>query len=255
MDHLSCTVATFYRFVPLPDYREMRAYLFDLADSFDLKGTILLADEGINATLAGTDECVEEFLASIGSDARLLNLDVRRSKCLTQPFGKLKVRLKKEIVRLKAPVADPNFGVGEYVEPQDWNTIVRDPGTLLIDVRNRYETALGTFEGAVDPQTAEFWEFQSFVNDHLGDKNQPLAMFCTGGIRCEKATAYLVRRGFTKVKHLRGGILNYLANVAKEDSLWCGECFVFDERGSLGHGLRVLSSVKDCQLQEKSLPV
>lgn len=200
-------------------------------------GTILLASEGINSTIAGSREQLDAFFDELGRDSRFADMEIKWSICQEPPFSRLRVRLKKEIVRMKASEADPLRGVGEYVEPRDWNALIQNPQTLTVDVRNDYEIAEGTFSGAVNPKTEDFWEFPDWVETNLQDKDQPLALFCTGGIRCERATAYLVARGYRHVYHLKGGILNYLAQVPKKESLWQGECFVFDDRWSLDHDL------------------
>ena len=231
------TVATFYRFVDLPDCHELREPIFQMAERHGLLGTILLATEGINSTISGSREDLARFFLDLAEDARFEAMEVKYSGCEQHPFGRLRVRIKKEIVRMKAQRANPNDGVGEYVEPRAWNDLIKDPRTLTIDVRNDYEVAEGTFSGAINPKTGDFWEFPDWVEVNLTDKDQPLAMFCTGGIRCERATAYLVARGFRHVHHLKGGILNYLEKVPKEESLWQGDCFVFDDRRAVDHDL------------------
>ena len=231
-------IAAFYRFVDLSDFRELREPIRALAASLGIKGTILLAEEGINSTIAGPHESIDPFFNEIGTmEPRLANLERKLSRAAETPFKRLKVRLKKEIVRMKAVAANPALGVGKYVDPADWNAVIQDPETVVIDVRNSYELAVGTFEGAVDPETSEFWEFPKFVETNLPDKSRPIAMFCTGGIRCERATAYMVQHGYENVMHLRGGILNYLEKVPEAESLWHGACFVFDERGAVDHAL------------------
>ena len=230
-------VATFYRFVALPDHRELRNSVFTIAQAYGIRGTILLAGEGINSTVSGHEEDLRCFLNWLEEDQRFTGLEKRVSTCERQPFERLKVRLKKEIVRMNSPEARPDEAVGEYIDPERWNEVIQNPETLVIDVRNRYETELGTFEGAVDPETEEFGQFPRYVREHLVDKEQPLALFCTGGIRCEKATAYLVHHGYKNVMHLKGGILSYLEKVPEEQSLWKGTCFVFDQRRDLDHGL------------------
>ncbi len=230
-------VAAYYRFVHLPDYRELREPIRLLAERLGILGTILLAEEGINSTICGEPEQVQSYFEELGKDARFRDFEKRLSFCETRPFLKLKVRLKKEIVRMNIPEADPNHGVGEYVSPADWNDLIRSPEVVTIDVRNTYETEIGTFEGAIDPRTDFFSEFPKFVSENLKNKDQVIATFCTGGIRCERATAYLRQQGFKNVKHLKGGILNYLEQVSPEESLWKGTCFVFDHRRSVDDSL------------------
>jgi UPF0176 protein len=236
-------VAAFYQFVALPDFRELRAPLRMFCAGIGLKGSVLLAAEGINGTLAGSAEGIAALAAELlhgelfGS--RLDNLQLKFSRAETMPFGRMKVRLKKEIVTLGDKTADPTRQVGIYVEPSDWNALVASPDTLVIDTRNAFEVALGTFDGAVDPKIASFGQFREFVAQRLDPaKHRKIAMFCTGGIRCEKASALLLAQGFEEVYHLKGGILKYLEEVPEAESRWHGECFVFDERVALGHGLR-----------------
>lgn len=236
-------VVTFYRFVTLPDFKVLKSSIFSLAQGFGIRGTVLLAEEGINSTISGHENELACFLEWLESDPRFTGLERKFSTCDRQPFERLKVRLKKEIVRMNSPEARPDVAVGEYIEPERWNQVIQNSGTLVIDVRNRYETELGTFEGAIDPETDEFGQFPRFVEQNLTDKEQPLALFCTGGIRCEKATAYLVHHGYKNVMHLKGGILNYLEKMPVEESLWKGTCFVFDQRRELDHDL--VESPKD----------
>jgi UPF0176 protein len=236
-------VAAFYQFAPLPDFRELREPLRAVCAGLKLKGSVLLAHEGINGTLAGEAEAIEAFIAELRDGAlfgdRLDHLELKFSQAAAMPFQRLKVRLKKEIVTLGDASADPTRQVGTYVEPADWNALVEAPDTLVIDTRNAFEVALGTFEGALDPGLTRFGQFRDFAARHLDPaKHQRIAMFCTGGIRCEKASAYLLSRGFAEVYHLKGGILHYLEAVPETESRWRGECFVFDERVALGHGLR-----------------
>jgi UPF0176 protein len=236
-------VAAFYQFASLPDFRELREPLRAICARLKLKGSVLLAHEGVNGTLAGEPGAIGEFVAELRDGAifggRLDDLELKFSQAAEMPFGRLKVRLKKEIVTLGCASADPTRQVGTYVEAADWNALIETPGTLVIDTRNAFEVALGTFEGAVDPGLRNFGQFKQFAARHLDPARQPrIAMFCTGGIRCEKASAYLLARGFTDVYHLKGGILRYLEGVPEAESRWRGECFVFDERIALGHGLR-----------------
>jgi UPF0176 protein len=209
----------------------------------DLKGSVLLAHEGINGTLAGSPKAitalVEELQQGPLFSGRLDNLELKFSAAAAMPFQRLKIRLKKEIVTLGDAKADPTRQVGTYVDPADWNALIASPDTLVIDTRNAFEVAMGTFQGALDPGIKSFGQFKDFASRHLDPaKHHRIAMFCTGGIRCEKASAYLLSRGFAEVYHLKGGILKYLEGVPEADSRWRGECFVFDERVALGHGLR-----------------
>lgn len=232
-------IATFYQFVDLPDYQAMQQPLEEFCAERDIKGTILLASEGINATVAGSAQGVCELIECLRSDDHLRHLGFKKSFAPYQPFKRLKIRLKKEIVSLKVPGTNPNIAVGEYVEPERWNEIISDPDVILIDARNDFEVAIGAFHGAVNPHTVSFSEFPQYVDHHLDpNKHTKVAMYCTGGIRCEKATSLLVQLGFTEVYHLKGGILKYLEDTPAEQSLWEGECFVFDERVSVDHALK-----------------
>ncbi len=227
-------VATFYHFADLPDYQEMQPQLKDFCDLHHLKGTILLAQEGINSTIVGTRQEIDALLDYLRSDQRLQNLEHKESFCQVKPFQKMRVRLKKEIVTLGVPGIDPSREVGQYVEPKDWNKLISDPEVVVIDTRNIYEVNFGTFNGAIDPQITTFGQFPNYVAENLNpEQQQKVAMFCTGGIRCEKASAYLLAQGFKEVYHLKGGILKYIAEVPPEESLWEGECFVFDDRITL----------------------
>ena len=235
-------VAALYQFAALPDFRELREPLRALAAGLGIKGSVLLAHEGINGTVAGSDEGIDAFVRELQHGTlfggRLDNLELKFSRAAEMPFQRLKVRLKKEIVTLGAAV-DPTRQVGTYVEPSDWNELIAAPDTLVIDTRNAFEVAMGTFDGAVDPGIRSFGQFKEFAALRLDPaKHKRIAMFCTGGIRCEKASAYLLARGFDEVYHLKGGILRYLEGVPEEESRWRGECFVFDERVALSHGLR-----------------
>jgi len=199
-----------------------------------------LAHEGINGTIAGSRESIDIILSYLRSDERLADLDWKESYCEENPFYRMKVRLKKEIVTLGVPTVDPNRVVGTYVTPQDWNDIISDPETIVVDTRNDYEYEIGTFKGAHDPQTETFREFPDYIKKNLDPKkHKKVAMFCTGGIRCEKASAYMLDEGFEEVYHLKGGILKYLEEVPQEESLWEGDCFVFDGRVGVTHGLEV----------------
>ena len=233
------TVTAFYKFVAIADPPAMRERLLGLARREEIKGTILVAPEGINATVAGPDAGIRHLLAHLRADPRFAHLVSKESYVEEPPFRRLKVKQKREIVTLRRPEADPTECVGTYVKPQDWNALLADPDVLVIDTRNAYEVAIGTFENAVDPATRTFSEFPDFVAANLDpEKHKRIAMFCTGGIRCEKASALLLAQGFPEVYHLEGGILKYLETVPPEESLWQGECFVFDERVALEHGVR-----------------
>jgi UPF0176 protein len=244
-------VAAFYQFAALPDFRDLREPLRTMCADLALKGSVLLAREGINGTLAGPAEAIDELTLQLRDGplfgGRLDNLELKFSAAAAMPFQRLKVRLKKEIVTLGDPQADPTQQVGIYVDPADWNDLIAVPDTLLIDTRNAFEVAMGTFEGAVDPGIRSFGQFKEFAARHLDPaRHRRVAMFCTGGIRCEKASAYLLARGFTEVYHLKGGILKYLEGVPEAESRWRGECFVFDDRVALGHGLRERRMEQDC---------
>ena len=232
------TVITFYKFVKLDDFVKLRQPLKELCNTQGIKGTILLALEGINATVAGTDEALEKLLSHLKQDPRLSDLTHKTSWTEEQPFSRMKVKLKKEIVTLGQPGVSPTKKVGTYVEPKDWNQVISDPEVVVIDTRNNYEVDIGTFHGATNPETDSFREFPDYAAQQLDPgKHKKVAMFCTGGIRCEKASSYLLDQGFEQVYHLKGGILKYLEEVPAEESLWEGECFVFDQRVTVQHGL------------------
>lgn len=234
---MSITVTAFYKFVAIRDPSALREDLLAVADAREIKGTILVAPEGINGTVAGSDAAIRDLLEHLRRDPRFADLVSKNSYTDAPPFGRMKVRLKREIVTLRRPEADPTQRVGTYVRPEDWNALISDPDVLVLDTRNAYEVAIGTFKDAVDPATRTFGEFPDFVDANLDPaKHTRVAMFCTGGIRCEKASAYLLAKGFPEVYHLEGGILKYIETVRPEDSLWQGECFVFDERVALEHG-------------------
>lgn len=231
-------VAALYKFVSLPDYEALREPLLQTLLDNDIKGTLLLAEEGINGTVSGTRAGIDGLLTWFRQDARLADIDHKESFCDEQPFYRTKVKLKKEIVTLGVPGVDPNQQVGTYVEPQDWNALISDPEVLLIDTRNDYEVAIGTFEGAIDPQTKSFREFPDYIKANFDPaKHKKVAMFCTGGIRCEKASSYMLGEGFAEVFHLKGGILKYLEEVPQAQSKWQGDCFVFDNRVTVRHDL------------------
>ena len=234
-------VSAFYKFVDLPDIAALRHVLLDAARTRGIRGTILLASEGINGTIAGEPDLLTSMMAYIRTMPAFLDLESKQSHADERPFKRMKVRLKKEIVTMGVAGVDPAHLVGSYVAPEDWNTLISNPDVLVIDTRNSFEFAAGTFRNAVDPGTRSFGEFPAYVVRELMDrKDRPIAMFCTGGIRCEKATSHLRQLGFEKVYHLKGGILRYLETVPPEESLWQGACFVFDEREGLGHGLEIV---------------
>ena len=231
-------VAALYKFVTLDDYHEMREPLLDVCRAAETCGTLLLAREGINGTIAGTRSGIDTVLDFLRSDNRLADLEHKESFDDHMPFYRMKVKLKKEIVTMGVDAIDPNQVVGTYVKPRDWDALVNDPDVVLIDTRNDYEVGIGTFRGAVDPQTTTFREFPAYVREHLDPaKQKKVAMFCTGGIRCEKASAFMLKEGFEEVYHLQGGILKYLEEVPPEESTWEGECFVFDNRVAVNHRL------------------
>jgi UPF0176 protein len=239
---LPIRVTALYRFTAFPDFEALRAPLAAVCEANGVKGTLLLAREGINGTIAGSDAAIDQVLAHIRSLPGCATLDVRESRAATMPFHRMKVRLKREIVTMGEPDIDPLADVGHYVAPADWNALIDQPDTILIDTRNDYEVAVGTFAGAIDPATRSFRDFPDWFRarkaELLADGRTPrIAMFCTGGIRCEKATAFVKAEGLDEVYHLKGGILSYLEQVPAEDSRWQGECFVFDQRVAVGHGL------------------
>ncbi len=247
-------VAAFYKFTHLPDFRALREPLHAVCAALELKGSVLLAAEGINGTLAGRSDAIDALLRELRCGAlfgeRLGQLELKFSGARAMPFQRLKIRLKKEIVTLGDTKADPSRQVGIYVEPSEWNALIASEDTLLIDTRNAFEVAMGTFEGAIDPQIKSFGQFKQFVAQRLDPaRHRKIAMFCTGGIRCEKATSHLLARGFREVYHLKGGILKYLERVSETESRWRGECFVFDERVALGHGLKERSQDRAAQEQ------
>lgn len=230
-------IAALYQFVLLEDYEALQPKILKTCKDLGIKGTLLLAKEGINGTIAGTREAIDQLKSFLASDGRFNHLEYKESFHSEQPFYRMKVKLKKEIVTLGVKGLDPNTAVGEYISPEAWNDLIQDPDVIVVDTRNDYEVDIGTFKGAVDPKTHTFREFPDYVEKNLKDKDKKIAMFCTGGIRCEKSTAFMLQQGFKKVYHLKGGILNYLEKIPKEKSLWEGDCFVFDERVSVNHDL------------------
>lgn len=248
---MSYQVAAFYQFAALPGFRQVREPLRAICADLGLKGSVLLAPEGINGTLAVAAEAIAALVEELRQGAlfggALDNLELKFSHAAAMPFRRLKVRLKKEIVTLGDAKADPTRQTGIHVDPADWNALIAAPDTLVIDTRNAFEVALGSFAGALDPGIESFGQFKDFAARRLDpERHKKVAMFCTGGIRCEKASAYLLSRGFAQVYQLRGGILKYLETVPETESRWRGECFVFDDRVALGHGLRERPWGQDC---------
>jgi UPF0176 protein len=238
MKNLDYVVCAFYHFVRLDDHTALKQPLLKLMQHQGVKGTLLLAAEGINGTVAGKRNAVDHLLTWLRNKEEFKNLVHKESTVEEQPFNRTKVKLKKEIVTMGVEDIDPNHIVGTYVKPQDWNALITDPDMLLVDARNEYEVAIGTFKGALNPETKTFREFPDFAQQNLDKaKHKKIAMFCTGGIRCEKSTAYLKQQGFDEVFHLEGGILKYLEEVPTSETQWEGECFVFDNRVSVDHNL------------------
>ena len=232
-------VAALYKFVLLEDFQDLQMPLLEICQSNKVKGTLLLAREGINGTIAGTRQGIDAVISYLHTDPRFCDLEYKESFAQTMPFYRMKVRLKKEIVTLGVPTVDPAQRVGIYVEPEHWNNLINDPEVVVIDTRNTYEVAIGKFKRAKNPLTQTFREFPQFVQSQLDpQKHKKVAMYCTGGIRCEKASSYMLQAGFEEVYHLKGGILKYLEKVPVHQSLWEGQCFVFDQRTSVKAGLR-----------------
>ncbi|MFT5218900.1 MAG: UPF0176 protein [Planctomycetota bacterium] len=231
-------IAALYRFVRLDHYRDLQQPLLDLMLSINVRGTLLLASEGINGTIAGSNESVSVLLDFLRQDPALSDLDCKLSYDTEMPFYRSRVKLKKEIVTMGVEGIDPARSAGQYVKPEDWNALISDPSVTLIDTRNDYESAIGSFDRAQIPNTRSFRDFPGYVEKNLDPaQHRKIAMFCTGGIRCEKSTAYLKQQGYDEVYHLQGGVLKYLETVPEQDSLWQGECFVFDNRVSVNHAL------------------
>ena len=232
------TVATFYRFTDLHDHEAWRDRLKEQCEKYEVLGIIILANEGLNATIAGPEGGVASVIEFIRLDQRLKDLPYRECLAEDPPFNRLRIIIRPEIVTLGDPAVNPNEAAGEHVEPEEWNELISDPDLLLIDTRNDYEVQIGTFKNALNPNTETFGQWDTYVKENLNPENhKKVAMFCTGGIRCEKASAHLIKKGFEQVYHLQGGILNYLEKIKPEESLWEGECFVFDHRVSVLHGL------------------
>ena len=234
------TVTALYKFTPLKDLESLKSHIYRACVDHKIKGTILLAKEGVNGTIAGPDDGIQAILQVLHDSVGLTEEEHKESYAEDYPFYRMKVRLKKEIVTIGRDDVDPNEVVGTYVDPQDWNDIISDPDTIVIDTRNDYEVGIGTFKGAIDPKTESFREFPDYVEKNFSpNTHKKVAMFCTGGIRCEKASSYMKKLGFEDVYHLKGGILKYLENVPEDESLWEGDCFVFDQRVAVRHGLEV----------------
>lgn len=231
-------VCAMYKFVRLENFQELRQPLQEAMENNGVKGTLLLAEEGINGTVAGSREGIDAVLAHIKQDERLADISYKESFDEEMPFYRSKVKLKKEIVTMGVEGIDPRKVVGTYVKPKDWNDLISDPEVFVVDTRNDYEIQIGTFKNAVNPETETFREFPEYVAKNMDPaKHKKVAMFCTGGIRCEKSTAYMKEQGFEEVYHLEGGILKYLEEVPKEETMWEGECFVFDNRVAVDHDL------------------
>ena len=232
-------VCALYKFVTLENYQALRQPIQDVMEKNHVRGTLLLANEGINGTIAGSRHAIDTVITWLKSDPRLAELECKESITSVMPFNRTKVKLKKEIVTMGIEGIDPKQVVGTYVNAQDWNSLIDDPEVLVIDTRNDYEFQVGTFKNAINPNTQSFREFPQYVKENLdSDKHKKVAMFCTGGIRCEKSTAFLKQQGFDEVYHLKGGILKYLEEMPIESTLWEGECFVFDERVTVNHQLK-----------------
>ena len=228
-----------YKFVALPNYGSIRHPLLEIMTDNQVFGTLLLAAEGINGTISGTRIGIDSVLDWLAQQPGLENIDTKESYSDNIPFYRTKVKLKKEIVTMGVEGIDPNQVVGTYVKPADWNALISDPDVLVVDTRNDYEVEIGTFKDAINPKTKSFREFPAWATENIGaDKNKKIAMFCTGGIRCEKSTAYMKEQGFDEVYHLEGGILKYLEEIPKDQTLWQGECFVFDNRVAVDHDLK-----------------
>lgn len=233
-------VAALYQFVDLPNYQELRGKIKAFCEVQSIKGTLLLASEGINGTVAGSRASINALVVYLREVGPFQNLEYKESEAETMPFMRLKIKLKKEIVTLGVDAADPRQMVGSYIAPKDWNALISRPDVMTIDTRNDYEVMIGTFKGAINPKTDTFKDFVEYTEKNLMQhKDKPIAMYCTGGIRCERSTSYLKALGFKEVYHLKGGILKYLEEMPEEESLWDGECFVFDQRVAVKHGLEL----------------
>lgn len=233
---MTYVVSAFYKFVDLNDAPAIRDRLLPLAEAMDVRGTILLAPEGINGTISAPAATSDRFLDAIRSETRFASLEVKQAHYAAHPFGKFKIKLKREIITFNQPEGHPAKGVGTYVPPQDWNALIADPDVIVLDTRNKFEVAAGTFARAIDPGIDKFTDFAKVVDALPAEaRDKPIATFCTGGIRCEKATAYMKAKGFKHVYHLKGGILAYLEQIPVASSTWHGACVVFDERGGVDH--------------------
>ena len=234
------TICALYKFTRLDDFEEIQSSLKLFLDSLNIRGTLLLAREGVNGTIAGDNDSIMKSLDYLQKDGRLAGLEYKLSYSEKPPFKRLKVKLKKEIVTLGVSDIDPTHSSGTYVKPADWNELINDPDVVLIDTRNNYEFEIGSFKGSINPNTETFREFPAYTKNNLEKyRDKKIAMFCTGGIRCEKSTAYLKSKGFENVFHLQGGILKYLEEIKEDESLWEGECFVFDDRVAVKHNLEL----------------
>ena len=239
MDQETWKIAAFYHFTELPDRDEWAERMVDHGLKVGLRGTLIFANEGVNSTCAGSPEAIDATIALLKSDPRLADMEVKYSYADFNPFPKFKVKKKPEIVTFRQEGADPRDMVGTYLDPDEWNELIQEPDVITIDTRNDYEVEVGQFKGAINPKTDDFPEFAKFVDEHLASqKDKKIAMYCTGGIRCERSTAYLKQKGFKEVYHLKGGILRYLENMPKDQSLWEGDCFVFDYRVAVDHDLQ-----------------
>lgn len=235
---MTYTIAALYLFIPVADPAELKQKFLQELSPLQLCGTLLIAPEGINGTLAGSALAIQELLICLNNNTGLSQKDVKFSYSAEKPFNRFKIRLKREIVTFNQPHVNPNLRVGTYIEPDQWNTLIEDPDVTVIDTRNKYETLIGTFKNAIDPKIDSFTEFSDYVRENLDPKkHKKIAMFCTGGIRCEKASSFMLAEGFESVFHLKGGILKYLEEIPKEQSRWQGDCYVFDRRMAVGHGL------------------
>jgi UPF0176 protein len=232
------TVAAFYKFTDLTDPPTLKALLDEICNALNICGTILIAPEGINGTIAGERASIQKIIQLLREQAGMKDLQYKNSHCIEQPFHRMKVRLKKEIVALGLPETKPSQKTGVQVPPKEWNDLILDPNVIVVDARNEYEVDIGKFSQAINPKTTSFREFPEYAKKNLKDKNSRIAMYCTGGIRCEKATAYLIDQGYEDLYQLQGGILKYLEEIPKPESLWEGECFVFDDRVSVDHNLK-----------------
>ena len=237
------SIISFYKFVPVLDLEAFKNQLENICERLHTKGTILIAPEGINGTIEGSQDSINNFIKEIKLDKRFSDLEPKKSYNTKDAFHRMKVRIKKEIVTIGNTNINPNKEIGKYIDPMEWNQLIEDPNTIVIDTRNEYEVSIGTFKGSINPKTKSFRDIPKWVENNLKSndakyKDKKIAMFCTGGIRCEKATSYLVNQGFKDVSHLNGGILKYLEKIPKEESLWEGECFVFDQRVSVADELK-----------------